>query len=196
MMRPIGHDPEFPIIEAIRAGDPEAFRQFVARYDRRVRGVIFAALGRVDQVDDVAQQVWTAVWEKIGGIRNPASWRSWLFRLARNAAVDAGRSDTRHRNGLRKVVGLTPCDVQQGTSDSSGSAVAALVRKEVGSETMRAIESLPALYREPFVLRHLNDWGYDEIGEVMNLPVDTVETRLVRARRMLRESLGHLLDRA
>ena len=54
---------------------------------------------------------------------------------------------------------------------------------------LEAIRALPALYREPFVLRHLNDWSYQEIGDVMGMPVDSVETRLVRARRFLREAL-------
>ena len=52
-----------------------------------------------------------------------------------------------------------------------------------------AIQALPALYREPFVLRHVNVWSYRQIAEMMNMPVDSVETRLVRARRFLRESL-------
>ncbi|MDO8630448.1 MAG: sigma factor-like helix-turn-helix DNA-binding protein, partial [Phycisphaerales bacterium] len=54
---------------------------------------------------------------------------------------------------------------------------------------LSAIMALPAIYREPFVLRHMNDWSYRRISDVMGLPVDTVETRLVRARRLLREVL-------
>ena len=55
---------------------------------------------------------------------------------------------------------------------------------------MAVIEKLPVLYREPFVLRHLNGWSYREIADVLDMPVDSVETRLVRARRMLRNSLS------
>jgi RNA polymerase sigma-70 factor (ECF subfamily) len=54
---------------------------------------------------------------------------------------------------------------------------------------LRAIQALPVLYREPFVLRHLQGWTYKEIAEVMDMRVDSVETRLVRARRFLRERL-------
>jgi RNA polymerase sigma-70 factor (ECF subfamily) len=49
---------------------------------------------------------------------------------------------------------------------------------------------MPAIYREPFVLRHLEDWSYRQIAETLDLPVDTVGTRLVRARRMLQETLS------
>jgi RNA polymerase sigma-70 factor (ECF subfamily) len=54
---------------------------------------------------------------------------------------------------------------------------------------IEAIKALPALYREPFVLRHVQDWSYRQIAETMGIPVDTVETRLVRARRHLRAAL-------
>jgi len=53
-----------------------------------------------------------------------------------------------------------------------------------------AISQLPPLYREPFVLKHLQDWSYAQIGDALGLPIDTVETRLVRARRLLREQLA------
>jgi len=65
------------------------------------------------------------------------------------------------------------------------SAISGEQRKLLGA----AIRALPALYREPFVMRHLQGWSYAEIGEVLGMPVDTVETRLVRARRQLREAL-------
>jgi RNA polymerase sigma-70 factor (ECF subfamily) len=54
---------------------------------------------------------------------------------------------------------------------------------------MDAIAGLPALYREPFVLRHLENWGYQQIAETMGMPAASVETRLVRARQLLREAL-------
>jgi RNA polymerase sigma-70 factor (ECF subfamily) len=53
---------------------------------------------------------------------------------------------------------------------------------------------LPAIYREPFALRHLEGWTYAEIGTVLDLPLETVETRLVRARRLLREMLSGKVD--
>ena len=54
---------------------------------------------------------------------------------------------------------------------------------------LAAVRALPTLYREPFVLRHLSGWTYRQSCEGMGMPVDSVETRLVRARRLLRESL-------
>jgi RNA polymerase sigma-70 factor (ECF subfamily) len=62
--------------------------------------------------------------------------------------------------------------------------------KEQHDAVLAAIEDLPELYREPFVLKHVEGWSYAEIADVLGLPPDTVETRLVRARRLLREKLS------
>jgi len=174
---------EVPVIAAIRTGDRYAFGEFVRRHEAWVRSAIYAVLGRTDGIDDVAQNVWTAVWQRIGELRDPRSWRAWLYRLARNAALDAGRETTKRRH-RGPIVGLeaaahTRCD---GPDESAS-------RNEKSKQVLMAIQALPAIYREPFVLRHMNDWSYREISDVMGLPVDTVETRLVRARRLLREVL-------
>ena len=174
---------EEPVIEAIRGGDRYGFEEFVRRRNRWVRGVIFGVLGNRECVEDVAQQVWMAVWQRIGELRDSRSWRPWLYRLARNAAVDAGRTITRRLNASQRIA-----TDKAGRADSS-SPDAKVVLEEQHREVLTAIQALPAIYREPFVLRHVNGWTYREIGEVMGLPIDSVETRLVRARRLLRESL-------
>ncbi len=177
------YDPDHPVIEAVRGGDPCAFEELVRRHGRWVRSVVFGVLGRADGVDDVTQHVWSNVWQRIGELRDPARWRPWLYRMARNAALDAGREATRRRGRMQRLVGDYPH--RSGSTDSAE----AVVCKEQHGAVLNAIQELPALYREPFVLKHVNGWSYREIAEVMDMPVDSVETRLVRARRMLREAL-------
>lgn len=175
-------DAEQPVIEAIQQGDHYAFRELLRRHDRWVRGVVYGVLGSNDLIDDVVQQVWTTVWEKIADLRDTSRWRVWLYRLARNAAVDAGRNVTKHRERT--------CALPAQMVDADGTDP----QKRYGVREKReavqaAIESLPALYREPLTLRHLEGWSYREIADVLGAPVDTIETRLVRARRMLRKAL-------
>ena len=183
MAAPIDFDPEQPVVEAIRGGDRYAFEELVRRQERWVRGVIFGVLGNHDRVDDVTQQVWLAVWQRISELRDARRWRPWLYRLTRNAAIDAGRGVTRRRNQAQALASEAP------RLPSASLSEGGLVHDERHGVVLEAIRALPALYREPFVLRHLNDWSYHEIAEVMGMPVDSVETRLVRARRFLREAL-------
>lgn len=185
MALPNEFDPELPVIEAIRTGDRHAFGELVGRHDRWVRSVIYGVLGDADRVDDVAQQAWTALWERIGELRDGRRWRAWLYRLARNAAIDAGRDATRRK---RRQDGVTSREVARASDGQTPDAN--LVSAEEISAVRRAVQALPALYREPFVLKHVNGWSYREIAELMDMPVQSVETRLVRARRLLRESLS------
>lgn len=176
-------DPELPVVLAIIDGDRDAFEEFVRRHSRWVRGVIFGVVGDNPNIDDIQQHVFTAVWQQIGRLKEPARWKTWLYRLARNAAVDVGRESSRRRklhNGAQQHAAppaIAPSPLSTITDDE--------LRAVIG----HAIRALPALYREPFVLRHLEGWSYAQIAEVMGIPVDTVETRLVRARRQLREAL-------
>jgi len=179
-------DPDPSVIEAVRAGDRAAFRALVSRHERWVRAIIYGILADADRVDDVAQQVWQALWTRIGDLRDVQQWRSWLYRLARNAALDAGRDQTRRRRlgetgldrfGGEELAGPVPPD----------RSVQAEERRRL---VLEAIAELPEIYREPFVLRHVEGWSYRRIGETMDLPEATVETRLVRARQILREALA------
>lgn len=173
------YDGELGVMQAVQRGDRRAFEDFLRGQDRWVRGVILGVLGDPGKVDDVAQQVWLTVWQRAGELREVQRWRPWLYRLAYNAAIDAGREVSR-----RKAHSLTVGDASL-RAVTNGPEADAEERRVV----LDAVLSLPAIYREPFVLRHVNGWSYQQIAEVMDMPVVSVETRLVRARRMLRDVL-------
>lgn len=182
MARSQGFAAEEPVIEAIQDGDRYAFSEFMGRHAGWVRGVIYGVLGRAEAVEDVSQQVWLLVWQRIGKLQDTRRWRTWLYRTARNAAIDAGRDATRRRDRQRKLA-------EQAVSVSVPNPDRYLLAKEKHQEVLEAVGSLPAIYREPFVMRHVNGWSYARIAEVMGMPLDSVETRLVRARRFLRATL-------
>ncbi len=179
-------DPDQPLIDAVCLGDHFAFEDLLRRHDRWVRAVIYGVLGDQDAVDDVAQQVWTVCWQRAKEMRDPQRWRSWLYRLTRNAALDAGREKTRRRRREQATGQAWRQRAKQADADRS------LARSQQHQTVLAAIEALPALYREPFVLRHVSGWSYKQIANLMGMPVDSVETRLVRARRLLRETLKDL----
>jgi RNA polymerase sigma-70 factor (ECF subfamily) len=184
----IEYDLQRPVIEAIQAGDAHALAELMASQGRWVRGVVFGVVGRTGDLDDVCQKVWIKVWQESQGLKDVAVWRPWLYRIARNAAMDSLRAGQR-----RKRLHETSSDVEaSGTTVKPGPAAPdhELVARETHEAMLAAIEALPPLYREPFVLKHVEEWSYAQIGEALGLPTDTVETRLVRARRLLRERLA------
>jgi RNA polymerase sigma-70 factor (ECF subfamily) len=171
------------VVTGAQQGDRSAADRLVRDHDGWVRSAIYAVTGRRDLVDDVAQQVWTRVWERLETLKNPHHLKSWLYSIARNAALDASVSERQRQARIDRL------RLWAAAPRSSADPVGTVGGNETQQTLLRAVQALPAIYREPFVLRHLQDWNYVEIGEVLDLPVETVETRLVRARRMLRETL-------
>lgn len=181
-------DGDLELIAAAQQGERSALDAFVRRHQGWVRNVVYATVGNPSIVDDIVQHVWTTVWEKIGTLVDPTRWRGWLYRMAKNAAIDAGLKRARERE--RRVDFSSIGYAESRSSDPAK----ALIDAERHQQVLSAIRQLSEIYREPFILRHLNGWSYAEIGEAMSLPVDTVETRLVRARRLLRAALKNDVD--
>jgi RNA polymerase sigma-70 factor (ECF subfamily) len=171
-------------------GDRVAADRLIRDHQGWVRSAVYAATGRADLVDDVVQQVWTRVWERLGTLENPRRLKPWLYSVARNAAIDACVAEDRRRVFNGPLGGDAP-----GPDGRHRSPFGAVAGRETHEVLLRAVQALPAIYREPFVLKHLEGWRYAEIGDVLGLTVETVETRLVRARRMLREMLEGKVER-
>jgi len=171
------------LIAAAQRGERTALDALVRRHDRWVRSVVYATMGSPVAVDDVVQHVWTNVWQQIGTLVDPGRWRGWLYRMAKNAAIDAGKKEANER---RRRMSLRRADR---VAARSGDPARTLIDAERREQVLNAINGLPVIYREPFILRHMEGWTYAQIGEALDLPVDTVETRLVRARRLLRDAL-------
>lgn len=177
------------LVTAVQRGEPVAADRFVREHDGWLRSVIYGVTGRPDLVDDVVQQVWMQVWARLDSLKDPRRVRPWLYSVARHAAIDAAVARRRGETRTGRLERL-PEVAERNTARSPAQV---LLGDELRNVLLRAVQSLPALYREPFVLRHLENWSYAEIGEVLGLPVETVETRLVRARRLLREMLNGVL---
>jgi RNA polymerase sigma-70 factor (ECF subfamily) len=179
------HDPDRLLVEAMARGESDALVELMRRNGPWVRGVVFAATGDADAVDDVFQQVWLSAWRRVESLSDAAKWRSWLYALAYHAGVDAAR---RARRRKRLADRLRQWAIRRSRPEGDGPRSAML--REAHRRALAAIAGLPETYRSPFVLRHLAGWSYRQIAEAMDVPTATVETRLVRARRVLRERLG------
>jgi RNA polymerase sigma factor (sigma-70 family) len=174
------------LVTQAQQGSRAAVERLIREHEGWVRSAVYAVTGRVDLVDDIVQQVWVRVWQHLASLADPRQLRGWLYRIARNAAIDVNAAEQRQRAFTGR---LTTDGEDRGPTSTYEDGFGAAAVSELQETLLRAVRSLPALYREPFVLRHLEDWSYAEIGEVLGVSVDTVETRLVRARRLLREML-------
>lgn len=177
------------LVQGARTGDPLAAERLVREHEGWLRSVVFAVVGDAWLVDDTVQQVWARVWEHLDGLRTPDRLRPWLYQIARRTALDVSIGQRRQRQrerGIDNAADSRP-DLRVRRPDEAAEAA------EAERALLAAVQRLDPEYREPFVLRHLEDWSYAQIAEVLELSEAAVESRLVRARRQLRERLGGMV---
>jgi RNA polymerase sigma-70 factor, ECF subfamily len=164
------------LVLAAQAGDRGALQQLWCQH-RRWLAVILTAHGpRGTDVADLLQEVAVTMVTKIETLHDAQALRPWLRQVAINIARTAAR---RHRPMQRLGDAEPGGTVESAQADSQ--------RGESYRRILQQMAELPLKYREPLMLRAIKDMSYQQIGEVLELPVTTVETRISRARRMLRE---------
>lgn len=170
------------------AGDGEALRALWESNRRWVAAVALAHMPRDGTVDleDVLQEVAMRLVRTVHRVRDPAVMRAWLRTVTINVSRTAGR---RRGARLKLIRGVAQERAVDGPAFPTG-AEGEVGRVEEGRRAMVAAERLPEEYREPLLLRCVRGMSYRQIADVMGVPVTTVETRLARARRMVREELG------
>ena len=162
-------------------GDPDAVRVLWQRHRRWVAAILLAHKPREIDLEDLLQEVAMTLVARITTVRDPEAIKPWLRTVAINAARAAGRQATRRR----PIVRTMEVDAPAAELDDP------VERRERADRVLALIDQLPEQYKEPLVLRCVRQMGYREISAVLQLPETTIETRIARGRRMLRELIAH-----
>lgn len=182
MTTPQGWQTDAVDFERALAGDRPALEALWQEHRRWVAVVLLAHKPRETDVDDLLQEVARVVVSRICEVRDPGAFKPWLRTVAINLARTSGRRvrpGTWWNAAARNREGLGERDRRDGSTTS-----AAL---EEGRRLLALAEQLEEGYREPLLLKAIRGMSYRQIGELLGLPETTVETRIARGRRMLRE---------
>jgi RNA polymerase sigma-70 factor (ECF subfamily) len=178
-------DHDGDLVPRCRRGDEAAWRELVARHTRRVFALAYRFTGRVDEAEDLTQEVFVKVYETLGQYREgDGAFSAWLSVVARNQAIDHYRR--RRQERLRRVE--EPETVERAAAEEEG-PLAGLEREARARLVQRAVRALPGDLREPLVLCDLRGLAYDEIARSLGLPLGTVKSRINRARLELAKRL-------
>jgi RNA polymerase sigma factor (sigma-70 family) len=185
--------PETPgqvLVRAAMAGDRLALRALWEEHRRWVAAVIMAHKPKAADLDDLLQEVAVSLIAKIHTLTDPAAFPGWLRMVALNAARLAGRKTTVGPRITSETNLGGGTEGRMSAEPASGAAAQASLRPVVSEEARRLFElamGLPADYREPLLLRTVQELSYQQISAITGLPETTIETRIARGRRMLRE---------
>lgn len=170
------------LVMRCQTGDDRAFEQLFDRYSSRLLYYLRRLLGRPGTADDVLQRAWLKVYRRIGTLKEPRAFRSWLYRIARNEAISLLRSE-------RRRVQLDEADEEEHLSVPPDDAEDDVGRRVDPGRLHAALQRLSAPHREVLTLFYLEDLPYAEIAEVVGCPVGTVRSRLHYGRESLRREL-------
>lgn len=178
------------LLRRIRRGDERAFAQLVYQYQDRVYGLCLRMLGNPEEAEDLAQEIFVAVYQHIDRFRAEAQLSTWIFKVARNRCLNRlkylGRRAHKRRDGLEDV----------GEGRLHDAAASTPVRpdlhydgQELQSVLQEALLELPDEQRMLVLLRDVDGLSYDEIARVCELPGGTVKSRIHRARQTLAQAV-------
>jgi len=173
------------LLPRCRAGDQLAWRELVARHTRQVFGLAYRFTGRVDEAEDLTQEVFVKVYRTLDRYREAdGSFGAWLSAVARNHAIDHYRRRKQER--LRRAEDPQILDRMPARGEHP---IAGLERDERVRLVHRGLRALPPELRVPLVLCDLQGLPYDEIAATLGLPLGTVKSRINRGRLELAKRL-------
>lgn len=198
--RPTDPDPE--LLRKAQRGDRGAYGQLVLAYQDRLYNAIVKMVGDRDEARELTQETFVRGLDKIDTFRGDASPYTWLFRIGINLAISQLRKTQRHRTfSLDQPVGRNNArDTDQAASlvdrvesDPTRSPAEEIEQRERNAQVLAALGRLDTEYRAVLVMRDIEGFDYQQMADVLGMPLGTLKSRLFRARLALREELkGYL----
>lgn len=172
------------ILGRVRTGDRAAFELLLRRHNQRVFRVCRSVLKSDEEAEEAAQQAWVDAYTHLGGFEGRSSVSTWVCRIGLHNSLARARK-------LRREIHLVDEDAMIDERNPEDGAASSEMRRLLES----AIDRLPASLRSAFVLREVEGMSTAETASLLGIAEDAVKTRLLRARRALRDRMEKEIDR-
>lgn len=184
------------VVALAKQGSEAAFRELVRRYERPVFSLVFRMVRNRELAEDLSQETFIKVLNALNSYRAEFKFSSWVFKIANNAAIDHLRKRELDTLSLEGSPHAETPEMVEATALQIGeraeSQLEEVENRELGRTIEEAIDRLRPEYRSCILLRHVEGRTYEEIADILSLPLGTVKTYIHRARNELRIALGHL----
>jgi RNA polymerase sigma-70 factor (ECF subfamily) len=175
------------------AGREDAFRELLRRYERPVFSLVYRMVRDRELAEDLAQEAFIRAFRAIDSYDPSYKFSNWIFKIANNRVIDHLRKRRLDTLSIHGSPHALPGDGRSGTEwslqDPGERPDAYVEHRELGDRIEAAIGELRPEYRSVILLRHVEGRSYDEIADLLELPLGTVKTYIHRARSELREAL-------
>lgn len=177
------------LIQRISKKDPEAFEQFVKRYQSKILNICYGLLGDYHQAEETAQDVFVQIFQKALSFRYESKVSTWVYRIAVNRSMNIIRREKKLK-WIKKKDFTWEYQSEKIPAVSQKNEPAALLEQKESIQNLRkAVDSLSDKQKTAFILNQFEGLSADEISEILKVPLNTVEVRIHRAKRKLQSIL-------
>jgi len=177
------------LIARALGGDQQAYRALTERHKTAIFGIIYKIVRDRETTNDLVQETFMKAFASLASYRSEYRFSTWLYKIAANCSIDHLRKKRIHALSLDRQLESQDGTIEIEVADYTFHPEQDLVRKEQRVNIEEAIDSLPEKYREVIVYRHKDDKPYEEIADLLSIPVGTVKARIFRARELLKKKL-------
>lgn len=170
-------------------GDRKAFEMIVRKYQQPLTSYLGRMTGEREAALDFAQEIFLKVYCSLASYRPAYKFSTWLFKIASNHLIDHWRKKKLPTVSIDQPIEADDDELLPQVPDPGPSVVRKFELAEVRARIERALATVPETLRELFVLRHVNEFSYEEIADIKGLPVGTVKNRVFQAKELLRKRM-------
>jgi RNA polymerase sigma-70 factor (ECF subfamily) len=178
---------EAELIQSVIKGDTYAHRRFVKQYERLVFYVINKLIDNEEDVQDLAQEVFIKVFKNLPKFKAESKLSTWIGQIAYRESVNYLKKRKRFND-----YSLADFTINQLTENSQNPESKS-ISNDIGALVRKAVAQLPERYRHVIVLYHLDEFSYQEISEITEMPEGTVKSYIFRGRKILKDYLSVFL---
>ena len=177
------------LIERALSGDQRAYADILEKYRGPVYGLILRMVKNKEEAEDLVQEAFIKAFNSLSSFNAQYAFTTWLYKIAINNCIDHFRKKKLQLSSLDKPVPSKDGEIKREFADKTSAADKELLNSEKRKIIQIAIDSLPEKYRWSIELRHHDERSYEEIAQIMHIPLGTVKARIFRAREMLKLKL-------
>lgn len=177
------------LVKKAIGGDEQAYRKLVDKYERALFYHILKMVKDREQVEDLVQESFVKAFDNLNSYSTNYAFSTWLYRIATNHTIDYLRKKKLQTLSIDEPVKTKDGEMQMQLPDDSAEADRKIIREQRQEIVQNAIEDLPDKYRKVIEMRHMEEKSYQEIADVLDLPLGTVKAHIFRARELLYKAL-------
>jgi RNA polymerase sigma-70 factor (ECF subfamily) len=182
------------LIERALNGDETGYRTLLEKYRNLVFSIMLKMVRNKQEAEDLTQEAFMKAFASLASFNDEFAFSTWLMKIASNNCIDFLRKKKLRTYSIHEPIQYKDEKIEIEIPDRDPTPERTLIQSERSKMIEQTINELPERYRYVIILRHKEEKSYEEIAEIMNLPLGTVKAQIFRAREILNKRLKEVLS--